>query len=90
MSQEQVKQKIVEWKADPLRPKMVWEAEDEVFDGAVTPECVGAGEVSLHVTRDSADTPISSLYMTPAEAYVLAERIRTAAWIAEKLAADDA
>jgi hypothetical protein len=86
--QQQVeKQKIVEWKGDPLRPKMVWEGEGEIFDGAVQVECPDKGEVSIHVTRDSADGPIASAYMTPAEAYILAERVRLAAWIAEMLAA---
>lgn len=85
MASEKQVQKIAEYKAEPLRPKMVWEGENEVFDGAVSAECPEAGEIAVHVVRESADDPISSLYMTPAEAYVLAERIRTAAWIAEKL-----
>lgn len=83
----EAKQKIVEYKAEPLRPKMAYEGETEVFDAAVSAECPEGGEVSLHVARDSVDGPISSVYMTPAEAFVLAERIRTAAWIAEKLGA---
>jgi hypothetical protein len=82
MAQE-TKQKIVEYNADPLRPKMVWEGEDEVFDGAVEVQCPEAGEVAMHVTRDSADGPISSAYMTVTEAYVFAERVKMAAWVAE-------
>jgi hypothetical protein len=83
-------QKIIEWKGESLTPKMIWEGGEEIFDGTVTPECPEGGEVALHVQREGADDPVSSLYMTPAEAYLLAERIRTAAWIAEKLDAGDA
>jgi hypothetical protein len=36
-------------------------------------------------TSDGADGPTSSSYLTPAQAYLYAERIRTAAWIAEQL-----
>lgn len=87
---EQQKQKIVDWKADPLMPKMAYVGEDEVFDAVAQAECPEGTEVALHVIQGSADGPASSLYMTPAQAYVLAERIRTAAWIAEKLGATDA
>jgi hypothetical protein len=83
-------QKINEWKGDPLEPETVWEGGEEVFDGSVRAECPEAGEVAIHVTREGADDPISSLYMTPAQAYLHAERIRTAAWIAEKLGVKDA
>jgi hypothetical protein len=87
---DETKQKIVEWKSDPLRPRMVWEGEEEVYDGAIVAECPEAGEIAVHVTRNGADSPVSSLYMSPAEAVLLAERIKTAAWIAEKLAAPNA
>jgi hypothetical protein len=76
---------INEWKGDPITPEMVWEAGEQVFDGSVAAECPEAGEVAIHVARDGADDPVSSLYMTPAQAYLHAERIRTAARIAENL-----
>lgn len=77
---------IVEYRPDPVRPKMLWEGEEEVFDGALHPECpeLRNGEVALHASRDGAPSPISSAYMTPAQAYVLAERLCTAAWLAEQ------
>lgn len=86
----ETKQKIVEWKGDSITPKMVWEGEEEVFDGSVQVEHPGEGEVAIHVTREGADSPISSLYLTPTEAYLHAERVRTAAWIAEQLGVTDA
>jgi hypothetical protein len=78
-------QKLAEFKADPLAPKMVWEGEDEIYDGAVRVEWPGEGEVAVHVTRESDDAPVSSVYATPSEALLLAERIRTCALLAEKL-----
>jgi hypothetical protein len=80
---------ISEWKGDPITPEMLWEGGDQVFDGSVSAECPEAGEVAVHVTREGADDPAASLYMTPAQAYLHAERIRTAAWIAENLPSRD-
>lgn len=81
-------QKIVEYRADPLKPKVAFEGEDEI-DATIEAQCPDAGGVALHVTREGAERRVSSLYLTPAEAYVLAERIRTAAWIAERLGAGE-
>jgi len=87
---EKTEQKITEWASDKLSPKMVFVREDEVYDRDVYVQCTEANETALHVTDGTVDGPDASLYMTPSEAYLLAERLRTAAWIAEQLGAPDA
>jgi hypothetical protein len=83
----ETKQKIVEWESEPLSPTMVWRGEEEVYGQTVVAQCTGdEGEVGVHVNPREDD--VISVYMTPSQALLLAERIRTAAWIAEKLAAE--
>jgi hypothetical protein len=80
------KKGITEYRAEPVTPKLAFEGEDEVFDAAVEAQCTDSEEIALHVTRQNkGDGPISSVYLTPAAAWLLAERIRTSAWIAERI-----
>lgn len=82
---------ITEWTSEKLELKAVWFEEEEVFGGEVTAQCTEPGEVAINVDHEQSKGAgaAANLYMTPAQAYLLAERIRTAAWIAERLEADD-
>lgn len=96
MPEKQVQQKIVEWNSDSLEPsKTMWVDGEEVYGSSVKVQCPEAGEIAVYLDYngrgDAAEGgAAASLYLTPSEACLLAERIRTAAWIAEKLEVDDA